>query len=207
MGPGNQGRRHQHGVMPAAAKLQHARVSFAVGSAMEKYPSIPPDGRILFFRRDRASFGFLSHFHPAPIQLDDEIWPTVEHYFQAQRSDDPDYRRTIKHAVSPGMAKRFAAEPDAPRRGSQQSWFRKHGKRPRPDWTEVMLEAMRRADWAKFSQHPDLAALLLGTGSAELIEDSPFEPFWGEGLDGRGQNWAGRVLMEVRQRLLSRGCK
>ena len=33
---------------------------------------------------------------------------------------------------------------------------------------------------------------------AELVEDSPFEPFWGIGPDGRGLNWAGRVLMEVR---------
>ena len=65
----------------------------------------------------------------------------------------------------------------------------------------VKLDLMRRADWAKFSQHRDLAKLLLGTGSAELIEDSPFEPFWGTGPDDAGLNWAGRVLMEVRDRL------
>ena len=33
---------------------------------------IPPDGRILYFARDRAMFGFLSHFHPALIALDGE---------------------------------------------------------------------------------------------------------------------------------------
>jgi N-glycosidase YbiA len=60
---------------------------------------------------------------------------------------------------------------------------------------------MRRTDLTKFSQHPDLATLLLATGDAELIEDSPFEPFWGIGLDGTGLNWAGRVLMEVREQL------
>ncbi len=60
---------------------------------------------------------------------------------------------------------------------------------------------MRGADWARFSQNPDLARLLLETGDAELVEDSPFEPFWGVGPDGAGLNWAGRVLMEVRARL------
>ncbi len=167
--------------------------------------AIPADGRILYFARDRIAFGFLSHFHPAPIMLDAETWPTVEHYYQAQKSDKPGYRTAIRSAVSPGMAKRLAAPPDAPRRISQQSWFRKHAAKPRADWHEVKLDLMRSADWAKFSQNPDLGALLLATGTAELIEDSPSEAFWGSGRDGAGQNWAGRVLMEVRERLRHSG--
>jgi ribA/ribD-fused uncharacterized protein len=165
------------------------------------FAEVPPDGRILYFARDRAAFGFLSHFHPSPIALDGETWPTVEHFYQAQKSDDPGYRAAIRNAVSPGMAKRLSAPPDAPRRVSQQSWFRKQAALPRADWADVKLDIMRRADWAKFSQNPPLAAMLLATGTAELIEDSPFEPFWGSGKDGSGQNWAGRVLMEVRERL------
>jgi predicted NAD-dependent protein-ADP-ribosyltransferase YbiA (DUF1768 family) len=51
------------------------------------------------------------------------------------------------------------------------------------------------------NQNGDLSSLLLATGDAELVEDSPFEPFWGIGPDGRGLNWAGRVLMEVRELL------
>lgn len=42
---------------------------------------IPADNRILYFGRDRAVFGFLSHFHSAPVVLDGEVWPTVEHYY------------------------------------------------------------------------------------------------------------------------------
>ena len=171
---------------------------------MADTPTIPSDGRILYFARDRAAFGFLSHFHPAPIELDGQLWPTVEHYYQAQKSEDPGYRAAIRDARSPGMAKRFAADPRAPRRISAQSWFRKNGARPRDDWTDVKLDMMRRADLAKFTQNADLAALLLATGDAELIEDSPYEPFWGLGQDGAGQNWAGRVLMEVRAGLRAR---
>jgi ribA/ribD-fused uncharacterized protein len=158
----------------------------------------PADGRILYFDRDREAFGFLSHFHPSPIWLDDAHWPTVEHYYQAQKSFEPAYREAIRNAAAPGFAKRLAAPPDAPRRVSQQSWFRRHGASPRADWSEVKLDLMRKADWAKYAQNPDLTERLLATGEAELIEDSRWEPFWGMGKDGRGLNWAGRVLMEVR---------
>lgn len=41
---------------------------------------IPADNRILYFRRDREMFEFLSHFYLAPILLDGDTWPTVEHY-------------------------------------------------------------------------------------------------------------------------------
>jgi ribA/ribD-fused uncharacterized protein len=168
---------------------------------MIEAPPVPIDGRILYFSRDRGAFGFLSHFHPSPIALDGGIWPTVEHFYQAQKSDHPDYRAAVRVAETPGLAKRLAAQPTAPRRLAQKSWFRKNGIMPRADWHDVKLDIMRRADYAKFSQHPDLAALLLATGDAQLTEDSPSEPFWGTGPDGEGQNWAGRVIMEVRHQL------
>lgn len=125
----------------------------------------------------------------------------MEHFYQAQKSDHPDYRAAVGSAKTPGLAKRLAASPGAPRRVSQHSWFRKNKQLPRPDWADVKLDLMRRADLAKFTQNPELATLLLATGDAALIEDSPFEPFWGSGADGNGQNWAGRVLMEARERL------
>ena len=69
----------------------------------------------------------------------------------------------------------------------------------------MKLAIMRRADRAKYDQNPDLRACLLATGGAARIEDSPREPFWGIGPDGQGANWAGRVLMEIRQDLTSGG--
>jgi N-glycosidase YbiA len=162
---------------------------------------IPADNRVLFFARDRAAFGFLSHFHPSPIALDGETWPTVEHFYQTQKSPDAGYRAAIRAAATPGAAKRLAAPPDAPRRVARDSWFRLNGAVPRADWAAVKLDLMRRADAAKFAQNPDLARRLLATGDAALIEDSPFDAFWGTGRDGGGLNWAGRVLMEVREAL------
>jgi N-glycosidase YbiA len=167
-------------------------------------PAVPADHRILYFRRDREAFGFLSHFHPSPFELDGEVWPTVEHYFQAQRSFDPAYRQAIRDAATPGQAKQLAAystKSGIKARVLERSWFHQNGAMPRPDWSEVERDIMRRADRAKFAQNPGLADALRATGDAELIEDSPFEPFWGIGHDGAGQNWAGRILMEVRASL------
>jgi hypothetical protein len=124
---------------------------------------IPADNRILYFERDRELFGFLSHFQPAPILLDGEPWPTVERWYQAQKSDDPAYRAAIRAAAAPGMAKRVAALGAA------------------ADLGAILVPPDR---------HP--AARRLGRGEA-----GP----WGSGRDGAGLNWAGRVLMEVRQSL------
>ena len=165
-------------------------------------PPIPSDNRILYFQRDREQFLFFSHFHPSPIVLDGETWPTVEHYFQAQRSRDPAYRQAICKEKSPGKVKHLSKSPDDTTRGGKRfSWFRSNHAVPRADWAEVELDVMRKADGAKFTQNPDFSVLLLATGDADLIEDSPWDAFWGIGADGSGLNWAGKILMEIRREL------
>lgn len=164
-------------------------------------PVIPGDNRVRFYKRDREQFGFLSNFHEAPIVIDGESWPTTEHYYQAQKSQRSEYRDAIRAAVTPGHAKRLGTDPVLPRNRSGQSWFRTSGTQIRKDWPEIKLEVMRTAVRAKFSQYPDLMLRLLGTGIAELVEDSRNDSFWGIGERGDGLNWLGRVLMEVRSTL------
>lgn len=176
-----------------------ARLQDATGTGVQDLAKPEADGRILYFARDREAFGFLSHFHPAPIEIDGETWATAEHFYQAQKSFDPAYRAAIRAAETPGAAKQLAARPD-PRR-ARRSWFADFAQEPRADWPEVKLDLMRRADWAKFTQHQTLQKRLLATGTAELVEDSPYDAFWGTGPDGAGLNWAGRVLMEIREKL------
>ena len=60
---------------------------------------------------------------------------------------------------------------------------------------------MREAVDAKFRQHEDLRALLLGTGDAKLVEHTDNDDFWGDGGDGSGRNELGRILMAVRDAL------
>lgn len=63
---------------------------------------------------------------------------------------------------------------------------------------------MKHALRQKFS-HPKLKALLLSTKKRELVENSPFDRYWGCGGDGTGANRLGVLLMEVRQELEAAG--
>jgi ribA/ribD-fused uncharacterized protein len=178
-----------------------------IGGSAEAAPAtgaVPPDGRILFYRRDREGFGFLSNFHQAPIRLDDEDWPTAEHYYQAQKSLDPEYRRQVRATATPGRAKRLGADPDGPVYRSRGSWFRASGRSFRAGWMEMRADVMRRTVLAKFLQNPELAERLLATGDAEIVEDSGTDTFWGAGPDGTGQNQLGLLLVEVRAELARR---
>jgi ribA/ribD-fused uncharacterized protein len=61
----------------------------------------------------------------------------------------------------------------------------------------VMLDALR----AKFTQHEELTAVLLGTGDAILVEHTAKDSYWGDGGDGSGKNRLGHLLMKVREEL------
>jgi len=50
-----------------------------------------------------------------------------------------------------------------------------------------MLEVVR----AKFTQHEDLKAILLGSGDALLVEHTENDDYWGDGGDGSGKNRLG----------------
>jgi N-glycosidase YbiA len=162
---------------------------------------IPDDGRILFFKRDREIFGFLSNYYDAPITIDGEAWRSTEFYYQAQKSHDPEYREVVRNAKSADHAKGIGSDPRRSKKARKRSWF--HGRHDalRTDWHDVKLTVMETAVRAKFHLNPQLQALLLATGDAELVEDSAHDPFWGVGRDGRGENRMGRLLMKVRQEL------
>lgn len=50
---------------------------------------------------------FLSNFYPAPVVLDRLTFPTVEHAFQAAKTDDRVEKLAIRQAKTPGQAKRL----------------------------------------------------------------------------------------------------
>jgi ribA/ribD-fused uncharacterized protein len=60
---------------------------------------------------------------------------------------------------------------------------------------------MDKALFLKFTQYEDLKQLLLGTGNAHLVEDSPIDAFWGVGSNGQGENQLGLALMRIREAL------
>lgn len=82
---------------------------------------------------------------------------------------------------------------------TKQSSFRTSPEDLLADWDQIKINVMRVALRAKFTQHDHLRLSLIATGNAEIIEDSASDYFWGSGADGSGENWLGRLLMELRE--------
>ena len=146
--------------------------------------------RVIHFYSTRAEYGYFSNFSAHPIQVKGRTWPTAEHYFQAQKFADTPYEEEIRRANSPMIAARLGRS-------------RKHPLRR--DWEGVKDAVMREAVLAKFTQHADLRAVLLGTGDAVLVEHTASDSYWGDGGDGSGLNRLGQILMCVRGELRRQG--
>ncbi|HEX8727534.1 MAG TPA: NADAR family protein [Ktedonobacterales bacterium] len=146
----------------------------------------PNEPARISFSSLRAEYGYLSNFWPAPITLKGVVWPTSEHYFQAQKFAGTAHEEAIRQAPSPMIAARMG---------------RSRARPLRSDWDavkeKIMLEALR----AKFGQHVDLAARLRATGDALLIERNARDGYWADGGDGRGLNRLGALLMRVRDEM------
>lgn len=138
------------------------------------------------FYRTSDAYGEFSNFSPHRLQLDGKTWPTSEHYFQAQKFLEAGLREEIRRAATPMLA----AQAGRDRR-----------KPLRRDWESVKDEVMLVAVRAKFSQHAELARLLLDTGDARLVEHTENDSYWADGGDGRGRNRLGQILMQVREEL------
>ena len=141
----------------------------------------------IYFYSKSADFFELSNFSPHGFALDGAFWPTVEHYFQAQKFPDcPDYQERIRRAHGPKQAKSLGRSRKVP---------------IRPDWEACKESIMARALRAKFTTHRGLRELLVGTGERPLIEQAPSDYYWGCGRTGTGRNRLGELLMALRDQL------
>ncbi len=141
--------------------------------------------QILFYKPSEA-YGEFSNFSRHSIQLKEKLWPTSEHYFQAQKFSGTEHEEAVRIAKSPMVAARMGRSRERPLR---------------PDWESVKDDIMREALRAKFTQHPQLRSLLLSTGDAQLIEHTTNDRYWADGGDGSGKNRLGELLMELRAQL------
>jgi ribA/ribD-fused uncharacterized protein len=145
---------------------------------------VPP----IHFYSVGEAYGEFSNFAAFPITLGKKKWPTSEHYFQAQKFENPADREEVRKANSPMLAARLG---------------RDRKKKLRKDWEAVKVGIMRQALEAKFTQHEELKELLLSTGTAKLVEHTTNDSYWGDGGDGTGKNMLGLLLMELRNNLSS----
>jgi len=63
--------------------------------------------RIEFYRTG-DDYGCFSNFAAYPIELDGRVWPTSEHYFQAQKFAGTPDEEEVRQAKSPMVAARIS---------------------------------------------------------------------------------------------------
>lgn len=80
-----------------------------------------------------------------------------------------------------------------------QSWRFAQELKKTASFREDKLEVMHEVVLKKFSDMK-LAPRLISTRQSYLVERTK-DTFWGDGLDGRGENHLGRILMEVRKEI------
>lgn len=136
----------------------------------------------------RAKYSFLSNFYPTQIFHDGYTYPSVEHAFQAFKTDNLEQKALIRSMVSPLKAKRFGKKVDL-----------------KVNWLEIRVGVMKNLLEIKF-QDQFLKDLLMETGDATIVEGNTWgDDFWGCIKDENG-NWVGanvlgKLLMEVRDEL------
>lgn len=140
----------------------------------------------------RGPYYFLSNFYLSEMLINGRLWASVEHAFQAAKSEDPVDQERIRNVPTSADAKRMGG-----------------AIRLRPDWDEIKYDIMVDCLREKFKQNPDLAQRLINTGSALLVEGNWWhDNTWGVCRCGCsrgrnvGRNWLGIALMLVRSELI-----
>ena len=137
----------------------------------------------------RKPYGWLSNFSKAAITLDGITYPTLEHAFQAAKTDNIEDKARIAATGNPAFVKRMGKKVQM-----------------REDWNEVRLDVMRTLVDLKF-QDEILSEKLLETGDAILIEGNHWhDNYWGacscESCSSKEHhNNLGVIIMEKREEL------
>lgn len=141
-----------------------------------------------------GDYAFLSNFwvDPHPVAYSHPRFPTLqpvpyetsEHAYQAAKATNRADHDRVASAKGPGAAKRAGRRIDV--------WA---------DWDVIRVPVMTDIIAAKFAAGSELAAKLLATGDAQLIEGNYWgDTFWGV-CNGRGSNMLGVILMARRAQL------
>lgn len=157
------------------------------GAATHWGPHLP--NHIYFYNSGQPYYEF-TNFYASPVNINGKMWPTTEHYFQAQKyPTNPALQEQIRHAATPRQAFEITRNPA-------------HDRFKDPNWDTNKYHVMLTAIRAKFNQHGNLRTLLLNTGNSVLVENAGAnDAVWGAGRTYRGCNHLGQILMQVRAEL------
>lgn len=136
--------------------------------------------------RFRGHYDWLSNFYPAQVIYKGVMYPTSEHAFQAQKTEDPKVRRFISKAPSPATAKSIGRTLTL-----------------REGWEGMKNQVMYNVVWKKFSTNSALLDKLIKTEGKTLIEGNTWgDRYWGVDEYGNGLNFLGQILMKIRSEIV-----
>ena len=184
---------------PAPAVERSAPSTFPEGprrAVPDNIVSINPNP-LRFFSKSEGAAALLSNFATAPIRVDGVEWPTVEHYYHAEKlgavrtNEAESFWSTIRQAKHPAETKSLGRSLPAVK-----------------DWDDRKVGVMAEAVAAKFQPGTDAAQALLFTGIRPLVHHEPWGrtgtegiPYWGADDHGNGHNVLGRMLEHCRDHL------
>ena len=127
-----------------------------------------------------GEYRWLSNFWPANVVFDGEVYPTVEHAYQAAKTLDAAERTRIRMIPGAAAAKRLSRDLTT-----------------REDWADIKLHVMKDLLRQKFAI-PEFREKLRATEREELVEGNNWgDTYWGV-CNGTGANHLGKILMELR---------
>lgn len=138
------------------------------------------------FYKEFGPLGYLATYSSHGFYKDNIYWKTSEHYYQAQKFLNPDFRKLIIDASTPKEASNIGRDRKYPLRD---------------DWEIIKQQIMFEAVYFKFRQNEDILKKLLDTGDAYIVEATVKENYWGCGPKNDGQNNYGKIVMAVRSKL------
>eukprot|EP00744_Colponema_vietnamica_P020942 GILI01029832.1.p1 GENE.GILI01029832.1~~GILI01029832.1.p1 ORF type:complete len:189 (-),score=25.01 GILI01029832.1:74-559(-) len=133
-------------------------------------------------------YGVFSPLSPHPVTIRHRAYPSVNHYFQAQRfANSASYERIC---AAPSLW-----ELDRLVRKAEEAHHQA------PEWDNIKTDVMLLGNYYKFKQNADARAVLAQTSNKVVVYHTA-DTFWGDGNDGTsGKNLLGVVLMAVRKRI------
>ena len=121
-----------------------------------------------------------------PLTYREITYPTVEHFYQAMKSKDPDYRRKVSELSTATEAKKAGRSVEL-----------------RPDWESIKVKVMEYALRHKFSEGTSHFTALHQT-SGYIVESNYWhDNEWGDCTCNKckvkgGKNLLGKLLMQIR---------
>lgn len=133
----------------------------------------------------KDEYRWLSNFAPVEIEYDGVVYPSVEHFYVAMKTDKQYVREKISTFPYPAQAKKYGQKMDIV-----------------DNWEDIKMTVMEYGLSVKFSQDP-YKTLLIETGEQYIQEGNWWgDIYWGVDLNtNEGENNLGKLIMKIRQDL------